>query len=379
MRIFILVPTFSPNIGGVESYLDDLCRYLVKKGHYLYVMAYQPITTKARGLSFEKRGNLEIRRISWFGHNLFHKLEPYPLLEFLYITPWLFANAFFFMLKHRKNIDVIHAHGLNAAVMAKFLAQIFKKKSVMSTCAVYNFKKGSLMAKGTAWALGGFDRVLSLANFSREELLRIGIAEDKVKPYYLWIDQEAYSPRNKADVKVSLGVQNKFLVLFVGRFIKIKGVEIILEVASRVTEDIHFCFIGDDGPLLSKVEEVAAQSKNVILIKGVRGKDLVPYYQAADLLVVPSLYNEAFGKVIIEALSCGTPVVGANKGAIRDIVLPAVGRVIEPTFENFQKEIEYFYHHRDELNDLTGRCRTYALEHFSEKNAEVIEGSYALS
>ena len=78
--ILIITPAFRPNIGGVESYLDDLCDYLVKREHRVYVIAYQPITTKAKGLNFEKDRTLEIIRMPWFGHNLFHKLEKYPFL-----------------------------------------------------------------------------------------------------------------------------------------------------------------------------------------------------------------------------------------------------------------------------------------------------------
>ncbi len=376
MNILIIVPTFRPNIGGVESYLDDLCEDLIKKQHNVYVIAYQPLTTRIRGLNFEKKGRLEIRRISWFGHNLFHKLEPYPVLEFLYLTPWLFIHSFFFMLKNSRKIDCLHAQGLNAAFIARFLKAIFKKRAVMSTCAVYNFKNGSLFSKITKWTLSGFDKILALADFSKRELLSIGLAEDKIATYYLWLDQDVYKPKDRREAKTEVGLGAKFIVLFVGRFIKLKGVEVLLAAAKNSSQNIFFCFIGDNGPLLETVEKASQESKNVILIKNIRGKQLVPYYQAADLLVVPSQYEEAFGKVIIEALSCGTPVIGANKGAIPDILKPSVGKVIDPTPENISREVGFYYTNQGELARLSKGCREYSLEHFSSKNALVIERSY---
>ena len=247
MHILIIVPTFRPNIGGVESYLDDLCTYLSEKNYRVSVITYQPLTTKAKGLKFEKTDGLEIRRISWLGNNLFHKLEPYPVLEFLYLTPWLFIHCFLFMVRHSRKIDCIHAQGLNAAFIAVFLAKIFKKRVVMSTCAIYNFKKGSLFSRITCSVLSKCHRILALADFSKRELVSIGVPADKIDPYYLWVDQEVYKPQDKALSKENLGNGGKFIVLFVGRFIKIKGVQLLIEVAKKMPEHIDFYFIGDNG------------------------------------------------------------------------------------------------------------------------------------
>jgi len=93
------------------------------------------------------------------------------------------------------------------------------------------------------------------------------------------------------------------------------------------------------------------------LVKGISGPQLIPYYQAADILVVPSQYDEAFGKVVIEALSCGTPVIGTNRGAMPNIITASVGRVVEPTVENIKREIEYLYYHPEVLSGLTKNCR----------------------
>lgn len=374
--ILILSPFFRPNIGGVEAYLDDLCEYLRKHNYIVYVLTYQPLTTKIKGKKYEKKENLEIRRIPWFGHNWFHKLEPYPLLEFLYLTPCLFVHVFSFLIRNHRRIDVLHAHGLIAAFIAKFMVKIFKKRSVISTCAVYNLRKGTLFAKVVRWLLSDFDKVLPLADFSKRELIRIGLPEEKMNIYYLWVDQAIYKPKDKKESKERIHLAGKFIVLFIGRLIKMKGVEILIEAARKINKKINLVFIGDDGPLLNVVEKAAAQSENIISVKKIHGNQLIPYYQAADILIVPSQYEEAFGKVIIESLSCGTPVIGANKGAIPDILDLSVGRLIEPTIENIKREIEYFYHHPDILSQLAVNCRPYAEKYFSNKNAAIIAASY---
>jgi len=374
--ILILTPFFRPNIGGVESYLNDLCLSLSSRGYMSYVVTYQPLTSRLKGEKFEKKENLEIHRVWWFGHNWFHKLEPYPLLEFLYLTPCLFIFTYLFMLKNRKKIDCIHAQGLNAAFIAKFLAKIFKKRCVMSTCAIYDFKSKPMLAKITKWTLSSFDKILALADFSKQELLGIGLPAAKIDTYYLWVDQTKYIPADKDTSKQKVNLTGKFIVLFVGRFIKIKGVDILVEVAKKVGKNISFVFIGDDGPYLGFLEKESKEHENIVLIKGLRGQQLIPYYQAADVLIIPSQYEEAFGKVIIEALSCGTPVIGANKGAIPDILDGTVGRIVNPDKENIQKEIEYLHDHPAVLAQLTANCRSYAEKKFSEQNTERIIKSY---
>jgi len=374
-NILWITPFFRPNIGGVESHLNDLSEILIKKDYNVVVLTYKPLTNNVKGLSKEVINNFQIRRYRWFGNNLFHKLEKYPLLEFLYITPYLFLSSFLFTLLHHSRIDVIHAHGLNAAFIARIIAHFFKKRIVMSTYAVYNFNPDKLFSKIVAWVLRPFDKILSLGNQSRKELLKIGIPEEKIATYYLWIAQDLYKPLPKQISKESIGFSNKFLALFVGRYIAAKGVDIIIELSSQL-EQIQFILIGDAGPLLGKIKNEAKKRNNITVVEGIMGLKLIPYYQAADILLVPSIYPEAFGKVVIEAFSCGTPVLASNAGALADIVTSPVGKTGPATVEFFKKELEYFYNHPDVLAEIAANCRSYAEEYFSHKNAATIENCY---
>lgn len=147
--VLILTPFYEPNIGGVETHLKDLTDYLRKDDRYrVYVLTYQPITTKAKGKYFERNGNVLIIRLPWMGLGLFHKFEPYPVIEFLYITPWLFIWTFIFLLFKSRDVEVIHAQGFNAAFVARLLNKVFKKRFIASTHAIYSMDVNSLMAKG---------------------------------------------------------------------------------------------------------------------------------------------------------------------------------------------------------------------------------------
>lgn len=378
LKVLMLSPFFSPNVGGVETHLDDLCAYLQKRGHKVFVITYQPLTTKVKAPRFESRQNLEVRRINWVGYNLFHRLEPYPLLEFIYLTPMLLVYSLLFLFEYRDFVDVIHAHGLNAAFVTKILAGLFRKKAVVSIHAIYDLSKKPMLARLMKISLFTFDSVLTLANRSKAELLKIGLVNDKVKVFTHWVDQEAFRPIDKRECKKELGLKGKFVVLFVGRLLDIKGVNLLLEVAIRVADikDMLFVFVGD-GPLANEVKDTSCSFNNVLYVGKVEKEKLILYYNAADVVIAPSLYEEGFGRVILEALSCGTPVIASNKGGVPEALDESVGILIEPKIDEIQWAIGSLYAHSGKLDNLRKNCRIYAENRFSESNAKVIESAYS--
>jgi glycosyltransferase involved in cell wall biosynthesis len=81
--------------------------------------------------------------------------------------------------------------------------------------------------------------------------------------------------------------------------------------------------IGGEGPLRARLQEDIRQKnlhKVVRLVGFVPESQLSTYYQASDLVLMPSLRLEGFGLVMVEALACGTPVLGTPVGAIPEVL-----------------------------------------------------------
>jgi glycosyltransferase involved in cell wall biosynthesis len=175
--------------------------------------------------------------------------------------------------------------------------------------------------------------------------------------------------------KERLGWEGNFIVLFVGRFIWIKGTGLLIEIAKQVDRRICFAFIGD-GPLTEEIKEASLKSENILYVGKIDNKELSVYYNASDIVVVPSQYEEGFGRVTLEALSCGTPVIASNRGGIPEAMDETVGVLVEPTVENLRRVIEELYHNRGKLERLANNCRRYAERNFSKENARVIVRSY---
>jgi len=284
------------------------------------------------------------------------------------------------MLRHHKEIEVIHAHGVISAFVSKAPAKLFKKRLVASIHTLYDLDKNPVLTKTLKIVLSSSDVVLTLTNKSKEELTRIGLDDKKIKVFTHWVNQEVFRPLDKIECKRKNGCGDKFLVLFVGRLVEIKGVRLLLEVAKEFndTNNLCFAFVGE-GPLVEEIKAASRERKNILYWGNIDKRYLPICYNAADVVIVPSLYNEPFGRVLLEALSCGIPVIASNRGGIPEVLNPHAGVVVEPNVEEIKEKIKYLYENQDKLSQMAKYCRRFAELQYSERNAKIIEESYVSS
>lgn len=112
---------------------------------------------------------------------------------------------------------------------------------------------------------------------------------------------------------------SKFTVGFAGRLVQEKGVGDLIEAARRLTAPVRLLIVGD-GPLRGEIEKVRIPGCEVVLLTGVRHAEMPDAYAQMDVLVLPSRtterWAEQFGRVLVESLRCGVPVVGSDSGEI---------------------------------------------------------------
>lgn len=372
-NVLIICPFFRPNIGGVESHLDLLTKYLVKHNFKTTVLTYKPITTKTNSyLKLEKSKNLIIHRYWWFGQKIFDNTTPFPLLQFIYIIPGLLFHSFIYISQNRKKIDVIHAHGFASAFITRFCCLFFKDiRLVISTHYLYpNLNKLTPSTKILKWTFSGFDKILTVSHQSSQQLQKIGLDKTRIEQYHHWLDSKIYKPpvkRNKSNYKLRL--------LFVGRIIPMKGVFNLLQVANQLPPDILFTIIGD-GPEFNQLKKESTALKNFHLLGKKQPLDIVKYYQQNDFTLLPSLAPEAQPMTIMESLMCGTPVITTDKGSATNMYSSSVGISLNPTVNNLYQLIMSFYNKPDNIKKMKSFCRPFALKKFGPKNAKIIIKSY---
>ncbi|MDD5627245.1 MAG: glycosyltransferase family 4 protein [Patescibacteria group bacterium] len=386
--VLILSPFFSPNIGGVESYLDDLVQGLTKRQWRTIVITYSPLTSSFKAPLYEKKLGLQIFRLPWIKFNLFYRLTKYPALQFLYLFLGIFIFSVFYTTILSRRIQVIHGHGLSAGLAAGIIGKLFSKKSIISLYTIYKFKKKSLSAKFAKKILDKANIITLLSKKCGQCLISLGISAKKIKICHCWIDTiKIFKPRNKIKIRNKLNLQQGcFMVLFIGRLTEEKGVHEVIKIIKQTSEKIQFFIIGD-GPLRMEVEKLAATHKNVHYLGSVPNKKIPFWLSAADLLLWGSVDQDYVGRVTMHALSCGVPPILPDRtkyfGEERKVGLNIksghgkIWFIMRPHIKNISHELEKLSQNPKNLDQMRINCRKFALENYSEeKNIKTIINAY---
>ena len=150
-------------------------------------------------------------------------------------------------------------------------------------------------------------------------------------------------------LKTPLENKKELNILFIGRLTAQKRPEIFVELAFYLKQnlpefDLHFQMIGE-GALFENLKRQAQNyqltSKDFVLLGN--KPDILPFYQNADLLVLPSKF-EGTPNVILEAMACGLPIIATKVGGIPEIVSDKCGILVDPEnktelFESVKKLI----------------------------------------
>jgi glycosyltransferase involved in cell wall biosynthesis len=179
---------------------------------------------------------------------------------------------------------------------------------------------------------------------------------------------------DKAKAREEKKISNKFTVLFVGRLTKKKGVALLLNIARKLNH-IQFVFIGV-GPLESMLITASKDNNNIKFLGKKKNKELVDYYNTADIFCIPSLYEEGYGRVVVEAVACGVPVVGSNKGGIKEALNDSVSILVDPEEANIELAILELHNDKDKLKKLSNNCYAYSRIFFSKDNLKQITNNY---
>jgi glycosyltransferase involved in cell wall biosynthesis len=172
-------------------------------------------------------------------------------------------------------------------------------------------------------------KVIVLSRYMRDNVLSLyGYPSDKIKiiPGGVDLDHFYLPAGSKINVKKSVGFPiDKVVFLTVRNLVPRMGLENLMEAfgQSEILREKGKLFIGGTGFLLNglkeKVERFHLQN-SIRFLGHIPDENLTEKYQAADFFVLPTEKLEGFGLVILEAMACGTPVIGTPVGAIPELI-----------------------------------------------------------
>ncbi|HCG56575.1 MULTISPECIES: glycosyltransferase [Brevibacterium] len=170
----------------------------------------------------------------------------------------------------------------------------------------------------------------------RDLIHELGADADTVVVARPGVDHELFSPGDRAEARADLRLDpDEFIVLYVGRMQFIKGTDIVVDaisglrennphLASRTRGILLGAVSGQEtptgsSPYLRELNSAIAAEPSVEVRRPVPAHELITYYRAADILLVPSR-SESFGLVAAEASASGLPAIASAVGGLPDIV-----------------------------------------------------------
>ena len=260
-----------------------------------------------------------------------------------------------------KEYDIIHVHLPNPLATIALQNSGFKGKVVLHwhSDIVKQSKLKRLYNPFQKWVLNRADKIIVTSEnyLDASEDLLAQKAKCEVIP--IGIDRGEFIENPPFRKNLEQETKHKKVVFGLGRLVYYKGFQFLIEAAKKLPEDIVI-FIGGEGPLAEQLHKEIKRSnlnEKVKLLGKIPFQELEEYYRRADVFCLPSCErSEAFGVVLIEAMSFGCPIVccdipgsgvpwvakdGFNANIIKPKDAGALAQAIEDILSNKAKQVGF--------------------------------------
>jgi glycosyltransferase involved in cell wall biosynthesis len=274
MKILFTSHKFYPDIGGIEVNSEILARYFVKNGHEVCLVTQ----TKERGSQN-------------FPFSVFRRPSFFQLIKLYYWSEIVYQN----------NIEI-----------RTLWPKILVNKPVVISVRTWirgHMGRVSLIHIFKKWILSRANKVIAISEAIRRDSSEVATVIGN--PY-----------RNKMFRNIP-GIHRKKSVVFLGRLVPDKGVDILIDAFSKIQSKCDSLTIIGEGSQKSELINMAQKLGLKVHFTGqLEGEELVRELNRHMILAVPSLWEEPFGNVALEGMACGCVVVGSNAGGLPDAIGP---------------------------------------------------------
>ena len=212
------------------------------------------------------------------------------------------------------------------------------------------------------------DRFIALTEFAANKFIEGGIPAEKlaIKPNF--IDNQNIVQTEPSDY-----------CIFIGRLSPEKGINQLIQVWKNFP-DQKLKIIGS-GPLENELKKLVRdyQLDNVEFVGAVKIEEVLKLLSYAQFLILPTQVYETFGRVIIEAYSCGKPVLASQIGAIEELILDGkTGLLFDPTnLEDITSKVEWIITRPEQTRLMGQNARLeYEQKYTPEANYEQLMDIY---
>lgn len=337
-RVIIATLTYRPILGGIVEYCYQLTRALVRLGAEVTVVA--PACEGSRAYD---AGSPQVKIVrTW---------PPLPASETGPLVKGLKLGALSGLAAGARRLAKHSAADLVYLPTSYPLAIAFRDLAAKKVITfhgrevlAYTEASGSarLHARVLKESCGCADLVFCNSTFTAGLLQRLDVNARKVFVTGCGADWERFCtlPRRE-DVRARLGLEDRRVLLTVGKLVARKGVDTVLQALPRVCErfpDTYYVVVGY-GPRLESLQAMAeglGLGARVRFTGPLTDREVRDYMVASDVFVMPNRQTadgsvEGFGIVFLEANACLRPVIGGCSGGVADAIVPGVtGMLVDP-------------------------------------------------
>lgn len=341
MRILIVNSYYYPEIeGGAEYSVKMLAETLVKNGHKVSVIctAAEDKQENIEGVDvFRFKSKCIVRTKECYTKNsIIRKLH--RLLDIY--------NPFNFGILDRlvKQIkpEVIHSNGLYDISSVIWMVAKANKIHVVHTLRDYCLicehsnmlrRKTGEVCPEPSWLCKEYrrinaflsrnvDAVTAPSQFTLDTVCNAGLFKKSEKSVIFNATDIDLEQVHKNIERRKAEIENKtaFTFVFIGTLVEFKGIKWLIECFESIDNPNLRLMICGKGELQDYVEEESLKDSRIKYLGFLGQQELRMVLDGADALVCPSLWNEPFGRVVLDAYQAGLPVIATNVGALPSVI-----------------------------------------------------------
>ena len=325
--------------GGMSVYIRELAGELGRRGHLVDIYTRLQDSRGDRAVRLSENVRLIHLPAGTNGH--VHKWALHPHLADFCRQLETFRD------KQGIHYDLVHSHYWLSGLVGNWARDrwdvphliLFHTLGALKNMTVEAEREPDVRLAAERELVETCDRILAPTERERLHLIRYyGASPERIGVIPCGVNLGLFRPMERAWAREQVGLPPEdAVILFVGRFAPLKGIERLLAAVAEVRQHrrLRLVIIGGNGDQtpesqhLQRLSEVQGIREAVTFAGTIAQEHLPPYYSAADVLVVPSYY-ESFGLVALESLACGTPVVATEVGAMPSILRNGVNGCVVP-------------------------------------------------
>ena len=281
------------------------------------------------------------------------------------------------LVREAMHFDVLYANTAKAFVLGSLASVVSHKPLVYHLHDIISASHFSRMNRWLLVFCANYfaTKVIANSEASKEAFILAGYRKSSVEVVYNGFDAHAFHVDQEAaaGVRREYCVGEKPLCILVGRITPWKGQHVFIEALSR-NPDWHGLVVGD-ALFTDEDQQYARELREKVRNSSLEDRihftgfqlDLRRFYSAADVVVHCSVAPEPFGRVIVESMLYGKPVIATSLGGVVEILKERVtGLLTLPNDANALSDaLRFCRSHPEEIQILAERGKNYAKQNFS--------------